>query len=223
MRHSKSKSPAPVPGTWSGPDYREINISHNKRLHRYEKCKNEEVLGVIVIKFISYTVPAVTVRETKLNYHRSVQITINCTFHPPVANSEDAYFNQKYFKRIKVDKKLSAVINATIEFDTSLTARRGSVMEGIAGTIKMKKKRIACSTVVEEPVTRVIAFRELIRKRSDGQNSCRAQVTVLTSPLADVNFYRCLKRVQVAHPKHYPISMENIATKQAYAVEENSA
>lgn len=31
------------------------------------------------------------------------------------------------------------------------------------------------------------------------------QVTVLASSIADVNFYRCLKRVLITRPKYYPM------------------
>ncbi|KAL3997477.1 hypothetical protein ACH3XW_11070 [Acanthocheilonema viteae] len=221
-KHSKSKSPAvPVPGTWNGPDYHEMNISHNKRLQRHETCSNEKVLGVIIMKYISCTVPATTICATKLKSRRPVEITLNCAFQPLIENNEKISSTQKYSRFIKVDKKLLATTNATIKFDGSFTPQKRSTKGMVDKIIEIKRKHITFSMVIKEPTIRTITIREVICKKSDGRNSCRAQVTVIASLIADVNFYRCLKRVQITHSKRYPTSIENI-TKQAFIVDKNN-
>ncbi|EFO27697.2 hypothetical protein LOAG_00792 [Loa loa] len=197
-----------------------MNISHNKRLQRHETCNNERVLGVITKKCISCIVPAVTICAAKSKSRRQVEITLSCAFQPVTANNEKVSFGQKYSRLIKMDKKLLAIIDVAIKFDATFTSRKRS-MEGTLDIIKMKRRHSPCSVAIKEPCLRVITIRKSILARSDERNLCRAQVTVLTSSAADVNFYRCLKRMQVTHPKRYPTSAES-ASEQAYIVEENN-
>ncbi|VDO46803.1 unnamed protein product [Brugia timori] len=114
-----------------------------------------------------------------------------------------------------------AIINAAINVDTMFTSRTQSMQEGTFDIIKMKRKYKPYLVTVKEPSMRVTTIHESIFKRSDEQNSCRAQVTVLTSPVTDVNFSRCLKYVQITYPKRFPRSIKNVP-QQAYIVEENN-
>uniref|UniRef100_A0A0R3S382 C2 domain-containing protein n=1 Tax=Elaeophora elaphi TaxID=1147741 RepID=A0A0R3S382_9BILA len=217
----KLKSPVPVPGTWSGPDYHEMNISHNKRLHRPETYSDEKVSEVFTTKYNSCTIPAMTICAPKLKSHQPVEITLSCAFQPPIESNEKVSFSQKSSRLIKMDKKLLALMNVTTKFDASFTSRTPRMKDAL-DIIKVKRKHTICSMIVKEPTVRIITIRELIRKKSDGRNSCRAQVTVLTSPVTDVNFCRCLKHVQITRSKRHSTSIESIS-KQAHIVEENNA
>ncbi|VDP18300.1 unnamed protein product [Onchocerca flexuosa] len=122
-----------------------------------------------------------------------------------------------------MDKKLLAIVNTAIKFDASFTSRI-QPLEDTFHIIKIKRKHSTCSVTIKEPSIRLITIQESIFKKLDERNSCRAQVRVivLTSPITDVNFYRCLKHVQVIHPKCYPVSTERISKQTCIAEENNS-
>ncbi|KAM3721689.1 DNA ligase [Dirofilaria immitis] len=220
---SKSKSPAPVPGTWNGPDYHEMNISHNKQLQRYEICSNARASGVIIKRYAFCTIPSVTVCATAPKPHHSIEIALSCAFRSLIANNEKVSCSIKYHKSIKMNKKLLATINTAIKFNVSFTSQIQSV-ENIFYIIRVERKYGMYSITIKEPSIRLITIRDSISKKPDERNSCRAQVTVLISPSTNMNFYQCLKRVQVMHPKRtYPVSAKRILKQVCIVGEKNAA
>ncbi|VDP26910.1 unnamed protein product [Onchocerca flexuosa] len=91
---SKSISSAPVPGIWSGPDYHEMNISHNKQLQRDEVCSN--TLGVITKKYTFCAIPEVTVCAAAPKLSKPVEIALSSAFRPVIVNKEKVSLSMKY-------------------------------------------------------------------------------------------------------------------------------
>ncbi|MCP9260919.1 hypothetical protein DINM_004137 [Dirofilaria immitis] len=185
---SKSKSPAPVPGTWNGPDYHEMNISHNKQLQRYEICSNARASGVIIKRYAFCTIPSVTVCATAPKPHHSIEIALSCAFRSLIANNEKV----RYLSRIRDIDDLLCITVTSLRFYKFTSKGFGDQNKALG--------------LFQEPSIRLITIRDSISKKPDERNSCRAQVTVLISPSTNMNFYQCLKRVQVMHPKRtYPV------------------
>uniref|UniRef100_A0A915C4M7 Supervillin n=1 Tax=Parascaris univalens TaxID=6257 RepID=A0A915C4M7_PARUN len=212
----RKKSPAPVPGTWSGPDH-EMNISQIKAIEK-DLSSNTGNIVTILKTFSFCEAPMLTVRLPKKKVLKEVntdacfeafeieeQITLTRKCECTSSVSKKA--REPPVKKRIVRQPSPAISDVSFTFSTKCDR-----LEKTQHHIKAKSKLVAnCCLATKPPSTSVATVEETVAKNESAEMSSGAQVTVLSSPIAGQNYYRCKRRMRATPSKAKRQSMPTLS------------
>ncbi|KAK0427581.1 hypothetical protein QR680_010306 [Steinernema hermaphroditum] len=224
MRKKEEKLPAPVPGTWKGPQS-ELYISHNKHLKRNdETAKTEGVMKArpaMVVKSPKIKVaakkkppPPVTKTIQKTLTSKKANQSERCVVNIP-PQERTAVSHKFKLKEKEPKKELKETASATVS--PVINAFNKSAGLKVAKTFKEKGKQLEkVSFTCEASKTAVIEMTKELKRKAV---SAGAKVTVLASlPLLDVNIARLAMKFKM--PQTTKKNLTNLIDKQTALIEE---
>lgn len=227
----RRKSPAPVPGTWSGPDH-EMNISQIKAIEKPTTSANATIQltnrgdlssntgnVVTILKTFSFCeAPLLTVRLPKKKALK--EINTDASFEA-FETGEQITLTRKCECISSVSKKVreppvkKRIVRqpSPVVSDVSFTfSSKCSRLEKTQHRVKAKSKLVAnCCLATKPPSTSVATVEEAVAKNESAEMSSGAQVTVLSSPIAGQNYYHCRRRMRATPSKAKRQSMPTLS------------